>query len=559
MSWSPPASDSLAWSPPDTDEPLGPEVKEEKQDGSFVDGLLRSLGLTARYAIEGGLGLADLAAEPIRMAERAILPEKWQPKGTGGQAIADLIGLPQPETGAEKVVGDISRAVAGAGGSAGGAQALAGKVVPQAQNAMAWLAAKPALQAQAATGAGIGASVARENEWGPWGSLAAQLAGGIAVPASIRAGRAAIEPVMDIGATIGASSGNQRGIRRLATDAVERGLVGEKESTRVALQNATEYVSGAKPTSAQAVAEANLKNTDKVFGGWLARLEKDLTGARGVEDVLPTTIKRQAAAIARAEDALDSTTAPLRNEVIEAVNAKVGGLSAKRLASGLDDLAATPEIAGDKMLSRAVQMARREVDRLQSGGRINAKAAYAFRKSFNRAVGKAAEATEGTLAQKDAKKIGWITHQVQLVIDDVMEEAAKAAGATKKWGEYLSMYSRGRRLIEAHTSRAEAAGEMASQVKPLGSNVVPGELPQPPTLLNRKMMFANWGLRLLGKDANAPVVEELTKRLSDPKAFAELLSRPSKDPLRIWALEAIRRGEQSAGMGLITNSDTVTK
>ena len=70
-------------------------------------------------------------------------------------------------------------------------------------------------------------------------------------------------------------------------------------------------------------------------------------------------------------------------------------------------------------------------------------------------------------------------------------------------------------------------------------------------------MFANWGLRLLGADANTPVVKEMTKRLQDPAEFEKLLQRSPKDPLRVWAEEAMRRGAQAAGMGLVNNSDVL--
>lgn len=556
--WQPPGKDSLTWQPPQTDEPIGPDVEKK---GHFVDDLLRQLGLTARYAIEGGLGLADLAAEPLRMAGNAIRPGTFT--ATGGQEIANQIGLPQPQPGVEAVVGDFSRSLAGAGGTIAGANALAGRVGPAAATAAKWLAANPSLQAQAAIGAGGGAAAARAAHLGPYGTMAAQLAGGLAVPGAIRGVRAAAEPLMDIGATIGAASGSKRGVTRLATDAIGRGLKTKQnvDAVRTAAYNATEFVPGAKPTMGEAIAEFNMKpavaGPEKVTGGWLARLEKDLTGARGVEDVLPSNTKRVMKAIEAAKDRLDVETAALRDPVLDAVNSKSGGIETQRLLSNLDDLAANPEIKGDAAMARAVQIAQRTARRLDSGGKIDAKAIYSTRKTFNKSVAKAAEATEGTISAKDAKKMGWITHQVQLAIDDAIENSANSAGIGKQWATYLDKYSKGMRLIDSHVGRTEFSAEMAKGVKPLGSNVVPGEIPHPPTLLNRKMMFANWGLRLLGADANAPVVEEITRRLQDPKAFAELLQRPPKDPMRVWAEEAMRRGAQAAGMGLVANSDAL--
>lgn len=558
MSWSPPEQDSLNWAPP-KDEQIG---DAEPEGRGFVQEMLRQLGLTGRYLIEGGLGLADLAAEPIRMGMRQVLPEQYAPRGTGGQAIANLIGLPQPETGSEKVVADLSRALAGAGGGISAAKALSGRVVPAAEKAVNWFAANPSLQAQAAIGAGTGAAVAREAELGPYGTLLAQLAGGVAAPGAIRATRAAVEPIMDIGATIGAAGGSQRGIRRVSSDAMERGLGESREATRTAMYQATEMVPGAKPTVAQALAEANAKPSiagpERVVGGYAARLEKDLSGARGIEDVLPSVYKGQEAALDTARKVLEKQVGPIRDRVLSAVNDK-GGLEWSAVSKRLDDLAANPEIAGDPAMARAVSLARRRMSVLAKDGRVDAKAAYAFRKSVNKTVSRAAESAEGTTTGKDQRKMGWIARQIQGTIDDSIEDVAKQSGLENQWATYRTKYAEGSRQIESHIERAEAAGELAGKVKPLGSQVVPGEIPQPPTLLNRKMMLANWGLRLLGKDANEPIVKDLAQRMSDPKAFAELLSRPAKDPLRVWALEAIKRGEQAAAMGLITNSDSITQ
>ena len=557
--WSPPAEDSLDWTPPSDDTITSPE-------GSFVGGVLRQLGLTARYAIEGGLGLADLAASPIRAVGNAIRPGTFSP---AGEVIADSLDLPQPQGGFEEGVADVSRSLAGAGGFAGGAKVLENSVVSAAKPAMQWLAANPAMQAQAAIGAGSGAAIARETEMGPVGTFAMQLAGSLAFPVGVRATRAAIEPLMDIGATIGASAGNKRGIQRLATDAVERGLVSKKniDSARVAAQNATEFVPGAKPTMADAIAEYNMKppvvGAAKTTGGWIARLQKDLTGARFVEDALSGNAKRTAAVITRAKETLLADTAKMREPILDVVNG-AGGIRADRILSNLDDLASNPEVYGDRTMATAVRLATRDVMKLNRGkvvnkvivdGRINAKAIYAARKFFNKTVAKAAEVEEGSLTSRDLKKMGWITHQIQLAVDDAIEEVATTQGKGGQWKAYLDKYSSGMKLIESHLDRAEFATEMAKGVKPLGSSIVPGELPHPPTLLNRKMMFVNWGLKLMGTDANTPVVKDLVRRLEDPAEFAKLLERPLKDPLRVFADEAMRRGSLAAGVSSVANEE----
>ena len=100
----------------------------------------------------------------------------------GGGVIANKLGLPQPQNALERVVGDITGTMVGAGGIAG----IAGKVAPMAQGipkALAkLLSSNPGALTASAAGAGTGGGLAREGGAGPWGQMAASLAGGV-VPA----------------------------------------------------------------------------------------------------------------------------------------------------------------------------------------------------------------------------------------------------------------------------------------------------------------------------------------------------------------------------------------
>lgn len=83
----------------------------------LTERLGRQAGLTARYGLEGLGSIVDLAQAPVRGAMNLALPEnrQLQPVSFGG-SIANALGLPQPQTGTERVVGDISRTMAGTGG-----------------------------------------------------------------------------------------------------------------------------------------------------------------------------------------------------------------------------------------------------------------------------------------------------------------------------------------------------------------------------------------------------------------------------------------------------------
>jgi len=514
------------------------EQDETPQKRGFGAELSRQLGLTGRAAIEGVLGLPDVLASPIRVAGNAIKPGLF-PK-TGGQTVADMVGLPRPENGTERFANIVGGGIAGAGGTAKAADVLATKVAPAAQSAMQWLAANPKIQMQSAIGAGAGQHVARENNVGPYGEIAAALAGGIAAPASLRGLRLAAEPVMDIGATIGASFGNKRGINRLSTDAIERGLGESIGPTRSAMYGVDELVPGAKPTVAEAIAQANTK-TPEQFGGWAVRLQKDLSGARGVEDVLPSVAKQQKAAIRAENMAIRAELWPKGEAALKAANAS-GGVPAASLDSAIEAMAQVPANTGSSMISKALAGTRAKLASLtRADGTIDAEALYSLRKELGNDIKGFAKETNNW----DKKVAGGLERDIQRMIDDSIESAGGAG-----WkDQYLAPYSARKQKITEHLARQKAAQTIASGVKPTkGSNIAPGEAPHPPNLLNYKMNIANWALRHLSRDANDPVVKDLTRRLSDPKAFAELLNRPPTDPLRIRAMEVIKRGQIAAAI-----------
>lgn len=136
----------------------------------------RQLGLAGRYLTEGVVGLGDVLASPVRGALNLMRSPDNQIQPLAPQLTA---GLPEPQTGTERVVGDISRTLAGTGatmGLAGLAQPLsqAGKAIQTA------LTSGAGGQARGAIGAGAGAGLAREAGLGATGQMVAGLAGGIA-------------------------------------------------------------------------------------------------------------------------------------------------------------------------------------------------------------------------------------------------------------------------------------------------------------------------------------------------------------------------------------------
>ena len=144
----------------------------------LTERLGRQAGLTARYGLEGLGSIVDLAQAPVRGAMNLALPEnrQLQPVSFGG-SIADVLGLPQPQTGTERVVGDISRTMAGTGGVI----KAAGAVSPTSavgQGIRESLAGNVPTQLAGAVGAGGAGGLTREAGGGELAQSIASVLGG---------------------------------------------------------------------------------------------------------------------------------------------------------------------------------------------------------------------------------------------------------------------------------------------------------------------------------------------------------------------------------------------
>lgn len=195
---------------------------------SFGDELGRSFGLGARAMLEGVGSTLGIVTDPIAAGANALVntvapqqqtmagmirgenPADRQTFGTareGFSGLADYIGLPTPETGTERVAGDITGALAGGGGLIGLGRNLAKQAPRAVAGVGSLLSSMPGAQlASAATGAGA-AGVTREAGGGQGAQMAAGLIGGLGSPAAMGGGSAAIR---------GAIRGGERG--RLAME-----------------------------------------------------------------------------------------------------------------------------------------------------------------------------------------------------------------------------------------------------------------------------------------------------------------------------------------------------
>lgn len=187
-----------------------PEKPLSVRAGEALLELPRQAGLTARYGIEGAMALPAMVADiPGRLYNLGAtgLEAAGGPRlpraplaANATPAALDLIGLPQPQTPNERVVGDITRTMAGAGGSAflAGAPAVIPRTSMSFQSPAANLtgaggdvaramSSNVGTQVAAAAGAGGAGGAVREAGGGPVAQMVASLfgglAGGVALPA----------------------------------------------------------------------------------------------------------------------------------------------------------------------------------------------------------------------------------------------------------------------------------------------------------------------------------------------------------------------------------------
>lgn len=165
------------------DEPQAPKKKGfGEQLNAAISDVPRQLGLTARYGLEGLGGIADLVTSPIRgalnMAGMNIKPGM-------GQVASNALGLPQPQNGTERIVGDATRMVAGGLLPMGAGAALARNGSGVAQGVGRMLASNPGQQLASAAAAGAAGGYTRETGGGEGAQLASSLAAGIAAPFAI--------------------------------------------------------------------------------------------------------------------------------------------------------------------------------------------------------------------------------------------------------------------------------------------------------------------------------------------------------------------------------------
>lgn len=169
---------------------VGQQVVDRPPVRQNTDSVARQVGLTARYGMEGLGQVADIVGSPLNMLVNRATGSQLQPPSQAMSNFATMLGLPQPQTGFEQGIGNVTRAVAGIPAMGG-----IGSLMQQAPNLTTQvvgrgLAAQPIAQAAASTVGTSAAEIARRqfDIQNPAALLAINLATGL--PAGAVAARA---------------------------------------------------------------------------------------------------------------------------------------------------------------------------------------------------------------------------------------------------------------------------------------------------------------------------------------------------------------------------------
>jgi len=153
-----------------------------QQLNDFISDAPRQVGLAGRYALEGVGGALDTLAAPFRAGLNALGANI---QGGSGEALANVVGLPKPQTAQERLVGDAARLVASGALPIGAGAALATRGTGTAANVGRVLASNPGQQLASAGAAGAAGGYTRETGGNEGSQLAASLIAGVAAPFAV--------------------------------------------------------------------------------------------------------------------------------------------------------------------------------------------------------------------------------------------------------------------------------------------------------------------------------------------------------------------------------------
>lgn len=486
--------------------------------------LVRQLGLSVRAPIMGATQLAGVVADPLANLVNMLSGRQIAtPPTQTVERLLERSGLPVPETAQERVVQDIAGALTGAAGTMRlGTQLARGAASPVTRGVGELLAARPDIQAAAATGGAVGAGMAREEGLGPEAQLGAALIGSIApgVPVAARApaqvAKATVQPFTEQGQQV--IAGNI--LRRFAT-------LPDESAARMGV--APEYVPGAIPTMAEASGDPGLLALQSVLGKTFD--PQNLFGQR----IAQQNIARQQAlagiagegpeAIEAAAKTRTAVTKPMRVEAFLSQK-EFGPLSydaTNPVKSAISNVM-RGETGAQEPVEKSMQWLVGRLNKIESGAQLTPERLYSLRKDINQAIaGKFNQ--ENPALRLASKELA----QIRGVLDEVIEQSAPG------FKDYLAEYTRLSQPVSSRTMLQEIrdASRVAAPDISTGQTI---------PILSQAALRRNVTARAeeLGKTLTEEQAKVLDNVLRDLDRFAGLTSqvarRPGSDTFRNFSV-----------------------
>lgn len=439
----------------------------QRPQRSRADELLRQLGLTARAGIEGGMALPSMVANvPYALTDVGIgLAQKMganvptlQQRGISatrsGQIIADILGLPKPETQMEQGVQSIAQAMTGAGASARGAQAIAPLLTtPTARQTAQTLAQSPLAQVLAGGTAASATEAVKEMGGGTGAQLAAGLFGGAMIPGSAggaqtvsRAAREIVRPGTEAG-------------REVIAGNVLRSLASDAERAIMAAEGYQAPIAGYRPTTAQATRDIGLASAETPIRGLdqTGKFAQQQVEANRARMAILDRLAKDKDALERAAAKRDEVTSPLREEAfLKAQNVSpetFQSATALTVNRTIDDILQS-DVGARGTVIKTMNWAKEQLSRGTTPARM-----YEVRKDLR-------DAAQGLL-DKEGAAYSLAKRELEQVIRSV-DDAIDAAAPGYK--DYLDKYAKSSRGIERMEAAQQFRGKVMSTI-PDPSNI----------------------------------------------------------------------------------------
>ena len=408
-----------------SDQPTEPQQRTR----GYGEELGRQLGLTARHGLKGLTAIPAMIGDAIGMNSSGSV-----------NTLADMIGLPKPESRLEKIVGTGTEAVASGGGMLGLGTKMAQGASPMVKAAGDFLSMNPTSQLALSGVSGTAAESAKQSGASEGGQLAAGI--GAPIAASL------IAPIAS------------------RTAAIPYNLVAPMFSKDAANTGAARMLNDITGKRAGVVANA-MTQTDPMQTGGQASLG---TGSAEMQAAQKLLRQRRPSEYSEVDSAqkwdwrqqwknLNKNTEAIRTKALD--DANYGGVKADAITNEIDSILST---AGSGRASKVVEGALNEVkSRIgrftdNTSGLIDSKDLYDIRKKIGTTIKNYSKEN----SDWDKQLSSGLERDIQKAID----KEIIGAGGGSNWTTYLSEYSKeAKRLMEIKDA-AKRAKSLASAGTP---------------------------------------------------------------------------------------------